>query len=94
MAALYAVSLGMWIVAAKPVQFYYHYFLPSCFLMAGLALGLDALWERGGRWRKGLTIGVLTASCALFVYFWPILTAAPLDDGKAFLDYAWIPSWR
>src|SRR5690606_19781690 len=31
---LYAASLGLWIVAAKPVQFYYHYLLPSVFLMA------------------------------------------------------------
>jgi dolichyl-phosphate-mannose--protein O-mannosyl transferase len=91
---LYAVAFGMWIVAPKPVQFYYHYFLPSCFLMAGLALGLDALWQHGGRWRRGMALGVLAASCALFAYFWPILTAAPLADDKAFLDYAWIPSWR
>jgi dolichyl-phosphate-mannose-protein mannosyltransferase len=91
---LYAVSFGMWIVAPKPVQFYYHYFLPSCFLMAGLALALDALWQRGGRWRKRTVLAVLAASCALFAYFWPILTAAELDDGQAFLEYAWIPSWR
>jgi dolichyl-phosphate-mannose--protein O-mannosyl transferase len=91
---LYAVSFGMWIVAPKPVQFYYHYFLPSCFLMAGLALALDALWQSGGRWRKRAVLVVLAGSCALFAYFWPILTAAKLDDGQAFLEYAWIPSWR
>lgn len=91
---LYAVAFGMWIVAPKPIQFYYHYFLPGCFLMAGLALALDELWRCGGRWRRGAVLGVLAASCALFVYFWPILTAAPLDDDRAFLDYAWIPSWR
>src|SRR6478609_8381462 len=85
---LYAVAFGMWIVAPKPVQFYYHYFLPSCFLVAGLALGLDE------RWQRRTALGVLAASCALFAYFWPILTAARLDDGQAFLDYAWIPSWR
>jgi hypothetical protein len=37
---------------------------------------------------------VLAGSCALFAYFWPILTAAKLADGQAFLEYAWIPSWR
>jgi dolichyl-phosphate-mannose--protein O-mannosyl transferase len=88
---LYAVSLGMWIVAPKPVQFYYHYFLPSCFLMAGLALALDELWRR--RWRSAVML-VLTASCGLFAYFWPILTAASLDDGQAFLRYAWLDTWR
>jgi dolichyl-phosphate-mannose--protein O-mannosyl transferase len=90
---LYAVSFGMWIVAPKPVQFYYHYFLPGCFLMAGLALALDQLWRRGGRWRWP-PLAILAAACALFAYFWPILTAAPLDDGQAFLRYTWLDSWR
>lgn len=90
---LYLVSFGMWIVAPKPVQFYYHYFLPSCFLMAALALALDALWQRPGigRWSA---LAVLAGACALFAYFWPILTAAPLDDDQAFLRYAWLASWR
>ncbi len=92
--ALYAVSFGMWIVAPKPVQFYYHYFLPSCFLMAALALGLDELWHRAGRWGKGAALAVLALSCAMFAYFWPILTAAPLTDGQEFLRYTWLDSWR
>ena len=91
---LYAVSFGMWIVAPKPVQFYYHYFLPSCFLMAGLALALDELWHRGGRWGRRAALLVLVASVALFAYFWPILTAAPLDNAQAFLRYTWLDSWR
>ena len=42
---LYAASILFWIVAAKPVQFYYHYFLPSCFQLAALALAIDRLRE-------------------------------------------------
>jgi dolichyl-phosphate-mannose-protein mannosyltransferase len=76
------------------VQFYYHYFLPSCFLMAGLALALDELWQRGGRWGKRSALLVLALSCALFAYFWPILTAAPLDDAQAFLRWTWLKSWQ
>jgi dolichyl-phosphate-mannose--protein O-mannosyl transferase len=91
MFVLYAVSFGMWIVAPKPVQFYYHYFLPSSFLMAGLALALDELWQR--KWR-GTVLLTLAASCALFAYFWPILSAAPLDDAKAFQRWTWLDSWR
>ncbi len=88
---LYAASFGMWIVAPKPVQFYYHYFLPSCFLMAGLALALDELWRR--KWHK--TVGLtLVVACGLFAFFWPILTAAPLPGKRAFEQYAWIKSWR
>ncbi len=88
---LYVISLGMWIVAPKPVQFYYHYLLPSCFLMAGLALALGELWEHG--WRK-LVLATLAAACAMFVYFWPILSAAPLENSQAFTRYTWLDSWR
>ena len=89
-AVLYAASLGLWIVADKPVQFYYHYLLPGCFLMAALALALDALWKRG--WRKVVLL-VLAGSVAMFVYFWPILTAAPLDSRNAFTRWTWLESW-
>ena len=89
-ATLYAASLGLWIVAAKPVQFYYHYLLPSCFLMAALALALDALWKRGLRWAPLL---VLAGSAALFAFFWPILTAAPLAGPDAFERWTWLASW-
>jgi len=90
-AVLYAASLGLWIVAAKPVQFYYHYLLPSCFVAAALALALDELWQRGWRW---LPLATLGASTALFAYFWPILTAARLDGPNAFLAWTWLESWR
>jgi dolichyl-phosphate-mannose--protein O-mannosyl transferase len=90
-AMLYAVSLGMWIVAPKPVQFYYHYLLPSVFLIAALALALDALWRRGWRW---LPLGVVAGSLGLFAFFWPILTAAPLDAPDAFVRWTWLDSWR
>ena len=90
--ALYAVSLGMWIFANKPVQFYYHYFLPSCFLLAGLALALNAMRERWGKWIPG---GVLALSVLMFVNFWPILTAAPLTNGtQSFLEWTWIDGWK
>lgn len=90
-AVLYAASLGLWIVAAKNVQFYYHYILPSCFLVAALALALDALWQRG--WRV-VPLTVLAGSGVLFVVFWPILTAAPLDGPGAFERWTWLDSWR
>ena len=88
---LFALSLFLWIVAPKPVQFYYHYLLPSCFLMAALALALDELWRRGWRWGPLLA---LVGACGIFVYFWPILSAAPLDGPDPFLRWTWIDSWR
>jgi dolichyl-phosphate-mannose--protein O-mannosyl transferase len=90
-ALLYAASFGMWIVAAKPVQFYYHYFLPSCFLVAALALALDAVWRAG--WRKS-ALAPVSVCCLMFVYFYPILSAAPLGGEQDFLEWAWIPGWR
>ena len=88
---LYATSLGMWIVAAKPVQFYYHYFLPSMALLAGLALALDALRARGWGWLSWL---VLAGAVGVFAWFFPILNAAPLDGPRAFERWMWLKSWR
>jgi dolichyl-phosphate-mannose--protein O-mannosyl transferase len=88
---LYVVALGMWIVADKPVQFYYHYLLPGTFLMAMLALALDAMWQRGRRW---LPLLVPAASVALFAGFYPILSAAPLAGPMSFAHWMWLNSWR
>ena len=88
---LYVATLGFWIVAEKAVQFYYHYLLPSVFLIASLALALDALWRRGWRWIPLLTIAV---SVALFAFYWPILTAAKLHGPQSFLTWTWLHSWR
>lgn len=88
---LYAVSLGFWMIVNKPIQFYYHYFLPSCFLLAALALALDDLRCRG--WRRLTTI-TLIASAALFAWFYPILSAAPLDSERSFAFWMWLDGWR
>jgi dolichyl-phosphate-mannose--protein O-mannosyl transferase len=88
---LYAVSLGLWVVADKPVQFYYHYLLPGTFLMGMLALALDSLWRRGCR---ALPLLALAGSVALFAYFYPILAAAPLESPQSFAHWMWLDSWR
>ncbi len=89
-AMLFAVTFGFWIFAAKPVQFYYHYFLPSCFLLAALALALSEFWQRGRRWVCWLVLG---GSAAMFVFYFPILSAAPLDGADAFNKWTWFDSW-
>jgi len=88
---LYAVTLGMWIVAPKPVQFYYHYFLPSCFLLGALAVALDALWQAG--WRK-TALGAVAASVVMFAIFYPIISAARLAGPYSFEHWMWLASWR
>ncbi|MXO74243.1 phospholipid carrier-dependent glycosyltransferase [Altererythrobacter aerius] len=90
-ATIYLVSLGFWIVASKPIQFYYHYFVPSMALLAGLALALGALRRRGWGW---IAWTVLAGSAALFAWFWPILSSAPLGGERAFEQWMWIASWR
>ncbi|WP_128892998.1 glycosyltransferase family 39 protein [Erythrobacter sp. HKB08] len=88
---LYAVSLGMWLVVNKPIQFYYHYFLPSCFLLAALALALDELRTRGWGWVSWI---VLAGSVGFFVYFYPIISAMKLDGLYSFLAWTWLEGWR
>jgi dolichyl-phosphate-mannose--protein O-mannosyl transferase len=87
----YLVSLGLWLIAPKPVQFYYHYVMPSVFLLGALALSLSDLRENG--WPR-VAYGVLLASAAVFALFFKILTAAPLDGPMSFADWAWIEGWR
>ena len=90
-AVLYAASRGFWIVVSKPIQFSYHYFLPSCFLLAALALALDELRRRG--WPR-LAAGTLAASVAVFGWFYPILGAAPLEGRYSFAFWMWLDGWR
>ena len=88
---LYLVSMALWVVAPKPVQFFYHYALPHCFGMAALALLVERLWQKGER----LTPAALVlGSLGLFVWFYPILTAGALAGEQSFLDYAWLEGWR
>ena len=92
-ATLYSASLALWIVAPKPVQFYYHYLLAGTFLSIALGLVLGAWWDRGGRWRWPGAV-VLAAACGLFAWFYPILSSGPLPHTGSFLTYTWLYSWR
>jgi dolichyl-phosphate-mannose--protein O-mannosyl transferase len=90
-ALVFAASLGLWLFAHKPVQFYYHYLVPSMALLAALALALDAWWRRGHR---ALSVTIVAASCAVFAWFYPILSAAPLAGEQAFNKWMWLDTWR
>lgn len=86
----YGASLGLWLVAAKSTQYFYHYFVPHFFLLSSLALALDALRKAGRSW---IVYAVLAASVALLAYFYPVLTAAPLHGPEAFHRWTWLPGW-
>ena len=88
----YGVALGFWLIAPKPVQFYYHYTIPSVFLLAALALSLSDLRERRAlRW---MSIAVPAGSLAMFAVFFPLLTAAELEGPMSFAWWAWLDGWR
>jgi dolichyl-phosphate-mannose--protein O-mannosyl transferase len=94
MGGIYLALLLLWVVGNKPVQFYYHYLLPGAFLMACLALALDAIWRLGGKWRW-LPGAALAVAGAMFVYFYPIISAAELHHGRpSYVQWMWLHSWR
>jgi dolichyl-phosphate-mannose--protein O-mannosyl transferase len=88
----YGASLGLWLIAPKPVQFYYHYFVPSFFLLAALAFASSDL----ARWRRAKWLGwaIPAASFAVFALFFKIIAALPLAGGQSFLKWAWIAGWQ
>jgi dolichyl-phosphate-mannose--protein O-mannosyl transferase len=88
----YGVSLGFWIVAPKPVQFYYHYFVPSFFLLAALALMCSDLRRLPrGQW---LAWSIPAASAAVFAWFFPIIAALPLARADGYVTWMWLNGWR
>ncbi len=94
LALLYLAAIGLWVGNGKPVQFYYHYLLPGTFLMGCLALALDELYTRGGRLRW-LAWGSLAAAAGMFAFFYPIISAAELSEGRKSFEYwMWLRSWR
>ncbi len=88
----YAASLGLWMIAPKPVQFYYHYFVPSFFLLAALALAASDLRRTG--WGKWPAWAMLAASAGVFAWFYPIIAALPLKASGSFVTWMWIEGWR
>lgn len=90
-AVLYPAALGMWIVAPKPVQFYYHYFLPHLFVLAALALALSEMVRHG---RRGVPVAMMLASLLLFAWLHPIYSAAPLASESSFQHWMLLDSWR
>lgn len=89
--AAYALLVGFWAINGKPVQFYYHYMLASCFLIAALALVLGEWWDLGLRWPAKAT---LVLSLGLFIGFYPILSAGELPRKDSYRDYTWLDSWK
>jgi len=87
----YVLLVGFWAVNGKPVQFYYHYMLASCFLMAALALVLAEWWDLGLRWPGKVT---LVLAFGMAIGFYPIISAGELPRKDSYRDYTWLDSWK
>ncbi len=87
----YAASLGLWLIAPKPVQFYYHYFVPSFFLLAALALTASDLRRLPyGQW---LALSIPAGAIGMFAWFFPIIAALPLKGSGSFITWMWFEGW-
>ena len=87
---LWLASLAMWAAIPKSLGFYYYYYPSTIWLTVALAVALDRADPGGAkRWDEWY----LTISLALFAYFWPVLSAAPLNGPDAFHRWTWFDSW-
>jgi dolichyl-phosphate-mannose--protein O-mannosyl transferase len=91
MAGLWIAAYLPWIIIPKKVGFFYYYYLPSIFLCLALAAAFDHFGKGRLRDADAWFAGV---AAILFVYFYPIISAAALPNDQAFLHWMWFFSWR
>ena len=89
-AALWGCAWGMWALIPKSLGFFYYYYLPSLWLPLALAAAFHHFGR--GRWR-GWDEAFLAFAAMLFVYFFPIISAAPLAGPGTFGRWMWFRSW-
>ena len=88
--ALYLFSFAILAIIPKKIGFYYYYYFPGLFLTLLIAATFHHAYRDKERW---LPAGFLAVSFALFAYFYPILSAAPLLNDQAFLHWMWLSTW-
>jgi dolichyl-phosphate-mannose--protein O-mannosyl transferase len=90
LSALYLFSFAMLVIIPKKIGFYYYYYFPGLFLTLLIAATFHHAYRLKERW---LPAGFLAVSFALFAYFYPILSAAPLPNDQAFHRWMWLSTW-
>ncbi|MFC3582065.1 glycosyltransferase family 39 protein [Sphingomonas hylomeconis] len=88
-AGLWGASLLIWAIIPKSLGFFYYYYPSTIWL--SLALGAAA--QRWPARRKHWDDAYLAVAAVLFVYFYPIISAAALPGPPAFKYWMWLPSW-
>jgi dolichyl-phosphate-mannose-protein mannosyltransferase len=96
-AALWILMIGFfgqwlpWALSPRGT-FIYHYLPAVPFGCVALAVLVNSAWKRGGAWRWG-AVTYVVATAALFLWFYPLNTAAVLTEEQVALRF-WLPSWR
>lgn len=90
MALLWIASLAIYVVIPKSLGFYYYYHLSGIFICFALAVAFRQF--DAGR-KRGYEEWFAAASLLMFVYFFPIISASPLSDGRAFEKWMWFSTW-
>ncbi len=88
-AALWTFSVAIFAIIPKSLGFYYYYYPASVLLCIAIAVALDHWRTAIGRWAELYLLLVF----ALWLYFLPVLTAAPLANPAAFHRWTWFPGW-
>lgn len=88
-AGLWIGSFAVWAIIPKSLGFFYYYYLPSIWLCVVIAILFDHYRDR---LRHGDAAFLMLAG-GLFVYFYPILSAAALPESRAFLRWIWLAGW-
>ena len=88
-AGIWIASLAIWAIIPKSLGFFYYYYPSTIWLCLALAAVVHHLPATRKYWDDAyLAIVALT-----FVYFYPIISAAPLPDGGAFQHWMWFSTW-
>jgi hypothetical protein len=91
LALLWTFSVAIYAIIPKSLGFYYYYHLSAIFL----CLVLPVTFHQFDRLRaKGWEEWYLALALVCFGYFYPILSAAALNDTQSYTHWMWFPNWR
>lgn len=87
----YLAQLLPWVFITR-TTFEYHYFPSSVFLLLALCRVFSLMRRNVARWRVNV-YGLTGLSCALFVWFYPVLTGVRVNAEIATNLMKWLPDW-
>ncbi|RDE05772.1 phospholipid carrier-dependent glycosyltransferase [Sphingomonas aracearum] len=93
---LWAASFLIWAAIPKSLGFFYYYYVPSILLCLPLAAAFGEFARpnlAGNGRRVHWDEAFATFAIGLFVFFYPILSAAALPAADSFKHWMWLPGW-